>query len=260
MLELNPDQLLTLTISFLLPFFRIGAFLMALPLFGSRLVSVRVRLVFAFLISIVVTPLVSIPSYDPISPAFIVLIAEQLVIGIILGFIITLFFQVFSLAGQLAAMKAGLGFAMSNDPANGVTVPTLGQYYLTMVGMAFLGTDGHLVMIEYLVQSFDYWPIGSGFDSQRYWDVVQLGGWLFEKALLIVLPLAVATLVMNISFGVIAKASPQLNVFALGFPIIMMFALVFFWVLLEDFLDIYRLFFQELMTWLKDTWGIGTYG
>jgi flagellar biosynthetic protein FliR len=260
MIELNTDQLMALTISFLLPFFRIGAFMMALPLFGSQLVSVRVRLIFSFVISIIVTPLVNIPAIEPISPGFIPLIAEQLIVGIVLGFIVTLLFQVFSLAGQLAAMKAGLGFAMSNDPANGITVATMGQYYMTMVGLAFLGTNGHLVMIEYLADSFEYWPIGSGFDSQRYWDVVTLGGWLFEKALLIVLPLAVATLIMNLSFGVVAKASAQLNIFALGFPIIMLFSLVFFWIMLQDFLDIYRLFFQEMTSWLQETWGISVNG
>lgn len=233
---------------------------MALPLFGSQLVSVRVRLIFAFIISIIVTPVLSIPFYDPISPAFILLIAEQLIVGIVLGFVITVLFQVFALAGQLAAMKAGLGFAMSNDPANGITVATIGQYYMTMAGLAFLGTNGHLVMIEYLVESFEYWPVGGGFDSQRYWDILMLGGWLFEKALLVVIPLAVATLIMNISFGIVAKASPQLNIFAMGFPVIMLFSLLFIWIMLQDFLDIYRLFFQELTTWLQDTWGIGSDG
>lgn len=260
MLELNPDQLMALLVSFLLPFFRIGAFLMALPLFGSQLVSTRVRLIFAFVIAIIVTPVINIPSYDPISPAFVLLIAEQLIVGIVLGFIVTVLFQIFALAGQLAAMKAGLGFAMSNDPANGVTVATIGQYYMTMAGLAFLGTNGHLVMIEYLVESFEYWPIGSGFDSQRYWDIVMLGGWLFEKALLVVLPLATATLIMNISFGIVAKASPQLNIFALGFPVIMLFSLLFIWIMLQDFLDIYRLFFQEMTTWLQETWGISSNG
>lgn len=260
MLELNPDQLMNLVVSFLLPFFRIGAFLMALPLFGSQLVSVRVRLMFAFVISIIVTPVITIPAYDPISPAFILLIAEQLIVGIVLGFVVTVLFQVFALAGQLAAMKAGLGFAMSNDPANGISVATIGQYYMTMAGLAFLGTNGHLVMIEYLVESFEYWPVGNGFDSQRYWDIVMLGGWLFEKALLVVLPLAVATLIMNISFGIVAKASPQLNIFAMGFPVIMLFSLLFIWIMLQDFLDIYRLFFQEMMTWLQETWGISSNG
>ncbi|MBJ7549253.1 flagellar biosynthetic protein FliR [Marinomonas ostreistagni] len=260
MLELSTDELYALIISFLLPFFRIGAFLMALPLFGSQLVSTRVRLVFAFVLAIIITPLVSIPQYDPISPAFILLIFEQLVIGIVLGFVVTVLFQVFSLAGQLAAMKAGLGFAMSNDPANGVSVATIGQYYMTMAGLAFLGTDGHLVMIEYLAESFEYWPIGSGFDSQRYWDIVMLGGWLFEKGLLVVLPLAVATLILNISFGIVAKASPQLNIFALGFPVIMLFSLLFIWIMLQDFLDIYRLFFQEMTSWLQETWGISSNG
>lgn len=256
MLELNPDELLNLTISFLLPFFRIGAFFMALPLFGSRLVNARARVVFSFLVAVIVTPVINVPDYDPISPAYIVLIAEQLVVGFILGFVVTVLFQLFSLAGQLAAMKAGLGFAMSNDPANGISVATMGQYYLSMVALAFLGTNGHLVMIEYLAESFNYWPIGAGFDSQRYWQFVQLGGWMFEKALLIVMPLAITVLVINLAFGVVAKASPQLNIFALGFPIIMLFSLFFFWIMLEDFLDIYRLFFREIIEWMKNAWGI----
>lgn len=79
---------------------------------------------------------------------------------------------------------------------------------------------------------------------------------MFEKALLIVLPLAIAVLVINLSFGVVAKASPQLNIFALGFPIIMLFSLFFFWVMLDDFLNIYLLFFGEIIDWLKVTWGI----
>lgn len=256
MLELNPDQVLNLTISFLLPFFRIGAFFMALPLIGSRLVNTRIRIAFSFVVAVVVAPVIDIPEYDPVSPAYVVLIAEQLIIGFVLGFVVTVLFQLFSLAGQLAAMKAGLGFAMSNDPANGISVATMGQYYLSMVALAFLGTGGHLVMIEYLAESFNYWPIGGGFEHQRYWHLVLLGGWMFEKALLIVLPLGIAVLIINLSFGVVAKASPQLNIFALGFPIIMLFSLYFFWVMLEDFLDIYLLFFKEIINWLKVTWGI----
>jgi flagellar biosynthetic protein FliR len=54
----------------------------------------------------------------------------------------------------------------------------------------------------------------------------------------------------------VAKASPQLNIFALGFPVIMLFSLFFFWIMLEDFLEIYRLFFTELTTWMKDKWGL----
>lgn len=256
MLQIYPDELLGLTISFLLPFFRIGAFLMALPLFGSQLVNTQIRIAFAFIISIIVTPSIPVFDYDPVSPAFIVLIFEQVIIGVLLGFVVSILFQIFSLAGQLAAMKAGLGFAMSNDPANGISVATMGQYYLTMASLAFLITDTHHVMFEYLIDSFNYWPIGKGFDSVHYYEVINLGGWMFEKAMLMILPLSIATLVMNLSFGVVAKASPQLNIFALGFPVIMMFSLFFFWVMLEDFTDIYRLFFEELIKWIKDTWGL----
>ena len=121
-----------------------------------------------------------------------------------------------------------------------------------MVALAFLGTNGHLVVMEYLVESFNYWPIGQGFDSQHYWQLVLLGGWMFEKALLIVLPLAIAVLVINLSFGVVAKASPQLNIFALGFPIIMLFSLfffylLFFFLLILFFLFVFFLFFLEII-------------
>lgn len=260
MLELYPEELMNLAITFLLPFFRIGAFLMVLPLIGSNLVPVPIRGALAFVIAIIISPAITIPVYDPISPAFIVLIFEQLIIGVVLGFVVTALFQIFSLAGQLAAMKAGLGFAMSNDPANGISVATLGQYYLSMVGLAFITTNGHHVMLEYLVESFEYWPVGGGFDFQRFQDLTTLGGWIFEKALLMVMPLAIAVLVMNISFGVVAKASPQLNIFALGFPVIMVFSLFFFWIMLDDFLDIYRLFFKDMIDWLKETWGISVNG
>mgnify|MGYP000047127089 CR=1 FL=1 len=256
MLSLDPAELMTLSISFLLPFFRVGAFLMALPLIGSKLVSIRIRAALAFVIAIIVTPVIQMPSYEPISPAFIVLIFEQLIIGVVLGFVVTALFQVFSLAGQLAAMSAGLGFAMSNDPANGISVATLGQYYLSMVGLAFIGTNGHHVMLAFLVESFTYWPVGAGFDSLHYYDLAKLGGWIFEKALLMVMPLTIAVLVMNLSFGIVAKASPQLNIFAIGFPVIMLFSLFFFWVMLGEFLNIYKLFFNDMILWLKDTWGI----
>ena len=83
---------------------------------------------------------------------------------------------------------------------------------------------------------------------------------MFEKALLIVLPLAIAVLIINLAFGVVAKASPQLNIFALGFPIIMLFSLFFFWIMLEEFLRIYTLFFEEMTNWLKVTWGIQVNG
>ncbi|MFT2110264.1 flagellar biosynthetic protein FliR [Marinomonas sp. 2405UD68-3] len=256
MLELYPDQLIELAFSFLLPFFRIGAFMMALPLIGSNLVSVPLRLAFAFVFSVIITPVIKMPEFDAISLAMAALIFEQLIIGVVLGFVVTVLFQIFSLAGQLAAMAAGLGFAMSNDPANGISVATLGQYYLSMAGLAFIGVNGHHVMFEFLIESFTYWPVGGGFDSDKYYDLVRLGGWLFEKALLMVFPLTIAALIMNLSFGVVAKASPQLNIFALGFPVIMLFAMFFYWVMLEDFLDIFRLFFNEMIGWLKNTWGI----
>lgn len=242
MFEMNISDIENLAGSFLWPFFRISGFFMSVPIIGANVVPVRVRLIFALLVTLVVFPnLNDLPAFSGFSAAAFLNIAQQLLIGVLLGFLFQLFFQIFIITGQITAMQMGLGFASMVDPTNGVSVAVVSQMYLIMITLLFVLTNGHLVMIEVMVESFRTIPIGGqGLSGDHLWQVVSLGSWMFASALLLALPAATALLIVNISFGIMSRAAPQLNIFALGFPISLLAGLTLLWVMSSSMLPKYN--------------------
>jgi flagellar biosynthetic protein FliR len=214
--------------AYLWPFARIAAALGALPVLGTRLVPMRVRLVLAAALAAVIAPLVpAVPAVDPLSPAAVALLVQQILIGVAMGFALQLAFGAFVHAGQVIAMQMGLGFASLVDPQNGVVVPVLSQFYLILATLFFFGLDGHHVLIEVLSESFRILPIApQGLSARALWELATAGGLLFAGALRIALPIVLALLAANLVFGVMMRAAPQLNVFVLGFPLSLLFGFV----------------------------------
>jgi flagellar biosynthetic protein FliR len=142
-----------------------------------------------------------------------------------------LIFDALAMGGQLLSNTMGLGFAFNVDPLRGVSTPVLGQLYMIMVTLTFLAINGHLVLIEILAQSFTTLPVGmTGLDSGMVWRMVEWGSQLFAGALAVALPGMAALLVVNLAFGVISRAAPTLNLFAVGFPITLIAGLVIMYV------------------------------
>ena len=160
MLELSDGQIGSWVGSFLLPLFRIASMLMLMPIIGTQLVSARVRLYFSLAICVVLVPaLPEMPTVDAISLQALLWIAQEILIGAMLGFTLQLFFQVFVIAGQIVAMQMGLGFASMIDPANGISVPVIGQLFMILVTLLFLAMNAHLVVFEVLTESFTTLPV-----------------------------------------------------------------------------------------------------
>lgn len=239
--------------SYLWAFFRIASMYMIMPVFGANTVPARVRLTLAFFTSLVVAPLIpELPAVDPLSFPSILIIAQQILIGSVMGFFLQLFFQIFVLAGQFISMQIGLGMANMMDPANGVSVPILGQLYMIIVSLLFLIMNGHLVVIEVLAESFRTLPIGADVMlSMQMTDVAAWGTWMFGSAFLIALPVVTAALIVNFTFGVISRASPQMNIFALGFPMTMLFGLFIFWASFGTVLPQYHKLISEALLGLR---------
>ena len=213
------------------PFIRIGACLMVMPLVGGSFVPVRVRLLLAIALTMVIAPLVP-PTATPevLSLAGLVMTIQEIGIGVALGFLVQLVFDAIALGGQVIGMSMGLGFAVFLDRARGISIPVLGQLFLMLGMLVVLALDGHLAMIRLLAESFQAWPIGAG--NLTLPVLTQLLGWtgqLFVLAMKIALPAITALLVVNLSFGVMSRAAPTLNLFAVGFPVTMLsgFAVVF---------------------------------
>jgi flagellar biosynthetic protein FliR len=217
--------------AYLWPFFRIGAALSAAPVFGARFVSLRVRLLLALSITLVVAPVITpMPRMDPLSFDGIFVTLQQILIGAAMGFALQLIFSAFVHAGQIIAMQMGLGFASLVDPQNGVQVPVLSHFYLLVVSLVFLALDGHLAVVEVIVDSFRTMPVSpTGIAVSGLWELVSAASFMFAGALSIALPAMTALLIVNLAFGVMSRAAPQLNIFSIGFPLSLILGFVALW-------------------------------
>jgi flagellar biosynthesis protein FliR len=219
-IALTTGQLEALVAQGFFPFVRIGACLMVAPMFGARFVPSRTRVILAAAITALVAPLAPATGIAPFSPQGVVVVAQQLLIGVALGFALQVVFDSLGLAGQLLANSMGLSFAFNVDPLRGSSTAALGQLYIILATLTFLALGGHLALIEVLVGGFTTLPVGSGgFGSQGLWAMVLWGGQLFAGAIAIALPGVTALMIVNLAFGVISRAAPTLNLFAVGFPI-----------------------------------------
>jgi len=206
---------------FLWPMMRVGMMFAVAPIFGGNLVPIRVRLILTLMVTWVLVPVIpSAPLIDPLSAAGVMITMQQLLIGFLLGFLLQMVFAVLTLAGHLVATGMGLGFASMVDPQNGVNVPVIGQFYVTLATLLFLVLNGHLMLISVLADSFHSMPVAvDGISRQSLWDVVSWTSRMFAGGVLIALPAVTALLMTNIAFGVITRAAPQLHIFNVGFPV-----------------------------------------
>ncbi|MEH6470192.1 MAG: flagellar biosynthetic protein FliR [Halopseudomonas sp.] len=252
MLELSIPELVEWMNRFMWPLFRIASFFMAVPMIGTQLVPARVRLSLALVVTILIAPLLPpMPVYEGLSAEVFMIVVQQLLIGTVLGFMVQILFHIFVVAAQLISSQMGLGFASISDPANGVSVVVLAQLYTMLGMMLFLAMDGHLVLIDVIVGSFHILPVGEMLPVEVLWQVAMAASWMFAGALLLALPAVIALLIVNFAFGIMTKAAPQLNIFAIGFPFTMLFGLFITWVSLAGFLGQYRQLSEQVLGYVS---------
>lgn len=232
---------------FILVFLRISALFVAAPFFGATSVTVRIRLVLAGLISMLILP--SIPSlegFDLTSGAGLLAVVQQIFLGVAMGFILQMVFSGLILAGQVMAMTMGLGFATSFDPQNGVSVPVVSQFYVIFGTLIFLALDLHLHLIGYLALSFELLPVtGAVVSPDSFMLVANWATHMFTGALLLALPTLAAILLINVAFGVMTRAAPQLNIFAVGFPVTIAGGFIFMMLTLPSLLPLLTRLFEQ---------------
>ena len=253
MFELSAEQIGGWVSAFLLPLFRIGALLMTMPVVGTQLVPMRIRLYLTLAICVVLVPnLPPMPEVDALSLRALLLIGHEILVGAMFGFVLQLFFHAFIVAGQILAMQMGLGFASMVDPTNGISVPVIGQFFTMLVTLLFLAMNGHLVVFEALAESFATLPPGGGLLTDHHWLIAGKLGWVIGAGLLLVLPGITALLVVNLAFGVMTRAAPQLNIFSIGFPMTLVLGMVIVWIGMADILAQYQTLASEALQLLRD--------
>ena len=231
------QQLLQYQADLLLPFTRISAMLMVMAGMGGKSIPGPVKTAYAAAFTIMVMPVLPpSPFTNLFSFEMVLRVAQQVMIGSAIGFVSVVFLQIFVVAGQAIATQSGLGFASMVDPSNGMSVPAVGQFYLILSTLMFWAIDGHLAMLQLVVQSFHLLPITEEwFAVGGYYELAMFGGWMFAAAMILSLAPLIAMLVINLSFGIMTRAAPQLNIFSIGFPFSMMSGLIVMWLTMENF-------------------------
>lgn len=216
--------MLLLIESFMLPFIRLSALLMAAPFYGARTVPVRIRVLLAVAITLVLMP--AMTPFEPVdmfSAQGVLLIIQQVAIGLGMGLILQFVMAAVVLAGHAIATSMGLGFASSVDPQNGIQVTVVGQFYLILATLFFLGIDGHLRLLQLLAMSFQSFPVATYvLNADFFREVAVFSAQMFVTGVLLSLPVMIGVLLINVGFGVMTRAAPQLNIFSIGFPMSML--------------------------------------
>jgi flagellar biosynthetic protein FliR len=219
-IELTTGQIEGWIAAWLWPFLRIGACLMVAPVFGAGVVPPRARLVLAGALTLMVAPLLRQPDVPMFSGAGLVVTLQQVLVGVAIGFVLQIVFDALAMGGQLLANTMGLSFAFNVDPLRGTGAPVVGQFYTLIATLTFLALNGHLAVVQALVDGFNTLPISTeGLAPEGFRQVALWGVQLFRGALMVALPGVTALLIVNLAFGVVSRAAPSLNLFAIGFPV-----------------------------------------
>ncbi len=220
-------ELVDLLMTLLWGMLRVTGVALIAPVLGSTMVPVRIRVAIGVALAVAMLPMLGeLPQYSPLSALGLFTIAREIGIGMAMGFVLRLAVDAALIAGQVVSMGMGLAFATVVDPNSG-GVPLLGRFYVVIATLLLLATNAHLMLVEVLANSYGFMPIGSaGFGLPGVAAVAGFGSVMFAGAISLALPSVIAILMVNIAFGVISRAAPTLNLFAVGFPVAILMGFV----------------------------------
>ncbi len=217
------------------PFVRLLALFMSAPVLSHRAIPARVKVGLALTIAIVVAPASGEPLPGIVSAAAPLLLIQQTLLGVMMGFAVKVVFAAIDLAGNVIGLQMGLSFASFVDPVNANQTPLVGSFLNLLATLLFLALDGHLILITSITRSFELAPVSAQFFAGLGWErMVTLGSGMFQFGLQLSLPVVATMLVINLTLGVMSRAAPQLNLFSVGFPLTALTGIVLFAVFLPN--------------------------
>lgn len=221
MLSFTDAQLNTWLVAFVWPLVRILGLLMAAPVFGHRSVPARVKIGLGVFIALIVSPtLPPLPDVALGSWQGLFILVQQFLIGLAIGFTMRVVFASVELAGEIIGLQMGLGFASFFDPQSAGQTLVLSRFFNLLAMLVFLAVNAHLLVLGLLAESFTTLPISAApLAAEGFRSVAAFGSTLFVVGLQIALPLIAVLLMTNLALGILTRSAPQLNIFAIGFPI-----------------------------------------
>jgi flagellar biosynthetic protein FliR len=221
MLTLTSGEMNAWIAALLWPLSRILGLITAAPLFGNGSVPISAKVLLGVMLALIIAPAVpGGPATDPLSLAGLLILVQELIVGLAMGFTVRIVFAAVEMAGEVSSLTMGLGFASVFDPLTKGRSSAVSQFLSLIATMAFLAVNGHLVLLEALAESFTSLPIAATpVAAAAPYQMARWGATIFSYGLQLSLPIVAALLITNIALGILTRAAPQLNIFGIGFPI-----------------------------------------
>ncbi len=199
---------------------RVGAAFLAAPVFNAVTIPLPVRVTLTGAIGIMVMNTLPIAAPAQVfALATFLAIASEALIGLALGFVLQIAFAAPLVASEVIGSSMGIGFAAIMDPVNGRQTPALGSFLSILLTLLFLSVDGHLVLVDLLVRSYELMPPGAAWlSAARLQNIALFGGYAFLAGLMLALPVGFLLLCLNLIVGMLSRSAPALNLFAVGLP------------------------------------------
>lgn len=247
MLSVTAAQLDAWLAALMFPLARILGLFASAPIFSNRGVPARVRLAIGLGVAIALLPVMPpMPDVPPSSGVGLAIFGQQIFIGVAIGFMIRIVFAAVDMAGALIGMQMGLSFAIFFDPDAGGQTAVLSDFLNLIATLLFVAVNGHLLMIEALVRSFEWLPVGTEIVRAEGWGYIARAGLtVFAAGLLLSLPVIGVLLVANIALGVLTRAAPQLNLFAVGFPVTLTAGFIGVLLIMTNFAPVLQTLFER---------------
>jgi flagellar biosynthetic protein FliR len=208
-------------ILFLLIFVRTAGIFTLTPIFGAHQVPARVRLAVALALTIVFVPMVApVEGLTVEMLPLALMVAREALVGLSIGFVISLVFSAIEMAGHMVDVNAGFSFAALVDPVNGTNTALAGRLYNMLAGLLFFVTNSHHLMIKGLADSFTIAPVGAlSVNPNVAGGMTELFTALFLVAIRIAVPVLAAVFLADLALAIAARVVPQMNVLIVGFPL-----------------------------------------
>lgn len=228
MIALTEAQLIAWLSPVLWPFLRVLAVFTAAPIFSSRAFPLRARIALAFFIAFAAQPsLQGQPIISITGPEAMGAVIQQVGIGLAIGFTVRLVFAAVELAGEVVGFQMGLNFAAFFDPSLNSQSSAVARFFGHMAAFLFVVMNGHLMVMMAVIKSFEAFPADQNFlQALQKMKLYNLGADLFASGLWMALPMVGMLMFANLALGIVSRVAPQMNIYAIGFPITLTVGLI----------------------------------
>ncbi|OGB03861.1 MAG: flagellar biosynthetic protein FliR [Burkholderiales bacterium RIFCSPHIGHO2_12_FULL_61_11] len=234
-ISVTSEQLSVWMVAFLWPFVRMLALISTAPIFGEATVPRTAKIGLAALLAMVIAPtLGELPAVPLVSASGLWILIQQVLIGAAMGFSMRLVFALVQAAGEYVGLQMGLSFASFFDPTSGGTTMVLARLLNAIAMLIFLATNGHLMLIMTLAESFHTLPIADAPLAAGGWFLlVSAGSQIVSGGLMLALPIIATLLTLNLAMGILNRVSPQFSIFSVGFPVTLLAGMAMLQVLMQ---------------------------